>query len=745
MGGKEVDRKISFSRIKSYLKFAICLPLILAVSMPIYAGERHPRIGLVLSGGGARGAAHIGVLQVLETLRVPISCVVGTSMGSIVGGAYAAGAPTGSLQKIVGLVNLDALFNEAPARQDRSIIEKFVDGSSYVTPDLGWRDGEILLPVAALSGVALEGVLRELSPIRRPLHFDNLPIPFRAIATDVVSGKMAVLDHGELHLAMRASMSIPGVLVPIEIDNQLLVDGGLTRNLGIDIARKLCADIVIAVNVGTPIAGRESISSIVGMSEQMINLLTEQNVNRSKAELNSKDILIEPELNGLTSGDFDKLAEIVPRGATAARLQENALRQLSLTNDEYAAFRETQATPPTTATAAVVKGIRIYGLKRVHPDAVRAAMRTRVGDRIDTAQLTSDMQQILDLGDFSRADYRLTDQANGQFIDVYPVERPWGPNYVRAGLKLSTDFQGGVNFSLLAQYRRTWLNEAGAEWRTNLEIGRDSGILTQWYQPLSAGSDYFVIPSLEYRRELIDVFDDRQRIGRVAVDQYRATAYAGRKLGASGVSAIGVTRSFIDPSLQIGSPDLLDTGNSQVAGVEARIGFDTLDNLDFPSRGIAASARIFAASPGLGADDRYTLWHLSIEHATRFDNNALSLQVMGGGALRGALPIYESMSLGGFKRVPGLRQGQLVGDEMLFARMTLTRRLTSAESLQGMRVGVSLETGRIRKPVLAGSPTNFVSGVSIFVGTETVLGPVFLAFGIAERNNRAAYFYLGRP
>lgn len=704
-----------------------------------------PRIGLVLSGGGARGAAHIGVLQVLETLRIPLSCIVGTSMGSIVGGAYAAGAPIESLQAMVNKVNLNSIVNEKPAREDRTILHKLDDQSSLITPELGWRDGELLLPGGVISGVGLEGILRELAPIREPIDFDKLPIPFRAIATDLVTGDMVVLDQGQLHIAMRASMSIPGLVAPVAIGEKLLVDGGLTRNLPVKIARELCADIVIAVNVGTPIAGRDQLNSVVDFSDQVINILTEQNVNRSKAQLRTQDILIEPLLDGIGSGDFNDLAKIVPRGATATRLLATALAKYSISEEAFQTHRSKQIVSAELTSSLPIKRVRVHGLKLVHPDSVLAVMNTRAGDLADSDQLNSDMAKILDQADFSRSDYRLTGEDGQQYLDVYPVEKSWGPNYLQLGLKLSTDFQGDAAFTLLTRYRRTWLNRAGGQWQTDFHFGRDSLLRTQWYQPFSAGSDYFVLSGLEFRNALVDTFNGRQRIGRISVDQTAIGVYAGRQLGKSGVVSFGLVRGTAKPSVEIGAADLVSTGRVETAGMRARLSIDTLDSLSFPTDGSSAELDLFASSEGLGADDRYTRWDLSIIHAERFGANSAVVHFVAGGALRGELPVYESMSLGGFSRLPGLRQGQYLGADLVLLRLAVTRRLPSSSVTGPLYVGASLETGRMRKPFVGGIPSGFVAGGSLFVGTDTLLGPLYLAIGVAEGNNRAAYLFLGNP
>lgn len=306
------------------------------------AVAKRPKVCLVLSGGGARGAAHVGVLKVLEELRVPVDCIAGTSMGSLVGAAYASGTTIAEMEQVLQGISTELLFKERPPRQEQAIRRKLDDRLDFVGPEIGLRDWNLELPKGFVSGVQLETVLRELGKAKGYRKFDELGIPFRAVATDLVTGRAVVFADGELANVMRASMSVPGAIAPAEFDGKMLVDGGLTDNLPIDVARAMGADVVIAVNLGTPLAPREQLGSILGVSGQVINILTEQNVQRSLATLKDTDILILPELGDFSARDFDNLPKTVPIGEAAAHKVADQLARLSLPPAEYAALRTRQ-------------------------------------------------------------------------------------------------------------------------------------------------------------------------------------------------------------------------------------------------------------------------------------------------------------------------------------------------------------------------------------------------------------------
>ena len=342
-------------------------------------GAKRPKICLVLSGGGARGAAHVGVIKVLEEYRVPIHCIAGNSMGALVGAAYATGTSVAEMEKIIAGISTELLFKEKPPRQELSMRRKQDDYNIFFGPETrvsmtaSWAFPKALCPVCSSRRYCAE-----LSKAKGFHHFDDLPIPYRAVATDLVTGKVVVFSEGELANVMRASMSVPVAVAPVEISGKLLVDGMLTQNLPVETGLAMNPDIIIAVNVGTPLLKREELNSILGVSGQMLSILTEQNVQTSLALLKPTDILISPELGDFSTGDFDNLPQISPLGEAAARKVAERLAQLSIPAEEYAALRQHQLVA-SVPDLRPVDEIRFENLKRVNPVTAQAVMETQVG------------------------------------------------------------------------------------------------------------------------------------------------------------------------------------------------------------------------------------------------------------------------------------------------------------------------------------------------------------------------------
>src|SRR6187397_3292681 len=264
-----------------------------------------PRIGLVLSGGGARGAAHIGVLKVLEENHVPIDAIAGTSMGAVVGGLYASGLSAADVERVMTSVDWQDAFRDRPARTDLNFRRKLEDQNFLVKFPLGLTGGEFRLPRGLVQGQKLTQILRGVTlPVAQIQNFDDLAIPFRAVATDIVTGDRVVLDHGDLTTAMRASLSAPGVLAPVEIDGRMQVDGGLSSNLPVDVAREMGVDVLIVVDCGFPLLERNKLDSVATVTNQMLAILIRHNATEQRKTLGERDVIIDPALGDFSSLDF---------------------------------------------------------------------------------------------------------------------------------------------------------------------------------------------------------------------------------------------------------------------------------------------------------------------------------------------------------------------------------------------------------------------------------------------------------
>src|SRR3984885_3560205 len=435
-----------------------------------------PRICVVLSGGGARGMAHIGVLKILDELKVPIDCIAGTSMGAIVGGLYASGMTVDQIESTMRSVDWQEAFHDAPPRRDLAFRRKQDDRNFLVDLPLGLKHGKILLPKGFIQGQKLQETLRQLTlPFSNSTDFDRLPTPFRAVATDLETGNAVVMDKGDLSIAMRASMSAPGVFAPVELDGRLLVDGGLAENLPINVARAMHADILIVSDVSFPLQPRAALDSALSISNQMLAILVRKDSDRQRASLGPQDILIEPNLGSATATDFTAPSAVITRGEDAARQAESALSAYSVGETAYRDYLARRAT--REPGLPLIKFVRVDEKSKRYEKTIMAEMQPLVGKPLDIDAVGARVTELYGLGNFETLDYALVEQGEGadeeSGLELRARRKSWGPNYVRFGLNLEDDFQGNSRYNAATRFILTELDDLGAELVTDVQIGSD--------------------------------------------------------------------------------------------------------------------------------------------------------------------------------------------------------------------------------------------------------------------------------
>ncbi len=326
--------------------------------------------------------------------------------------------------------------------------------------------------------------------------FNKLPIPFRAVSTDLESGAVQVWDRGDLAQAMRASMAVPGVFAPVEANGHLYVDGMLVRNLPVDVARQTCADVVIVVPVSNPRPPRSSLNSLLGVAGQSMNIAIEANERAQLATLTDKDIEISVVLKDISSGDFDKVPEAIPVGEAAARAAAPQLARYSVSPQAYAAWRAGLPRINGIGSGVRIDEVRLAGFKVTNPEVMKTYLHVKAGDTYDARAAAADTDRLVARGDFVAVDYRLEVIEGRNVLTYTATEKPWGPNYLLVDLNLSTDFHGQTAWGARADVENRWLNSLGGELRTSLQVGEPNFLAMTFYQPLEKTQTFFVSPSL---------------------------------------------------------------------------------------------------------------------------------------------------------------------------------------------------------------------------------------------------------
>ena len=711
-----------------------------------------PRIGLVLSGGGARGAAHIGVLKVLEQLRIPVDAVAGTSMGAVVGGLYASGLSARDIEKIMTSLNWQDAFRDRPPREDLTLRRKEEDENFLVKFPLAIRGGHIVLPRGLIEGQRLTQTLRRLTlPVARISNFDDLPTPFRAVATDLESGDSVVMSSGDLTTAMRASLSAPGVFAPVERDGRLLVDGGIADNVPVDIARSMGVDRVIVVDVGFPLLSRQQMSSAPAISNQMLAILIRRNASAQLATLSAQDILIQPELGDTSSFDFGVVSKIIGVGEAAARIKSAQLAALAVSEQAmagYVARREAaRAAPPVIDYVKVAPESQPYG------PGIQGAFGDLVGKPLNPDLVAQRVSALYGRGGLDTLDYHVIGDPSryGLLIDARPSSL--GPDYLRFGLSLQDDFQGNATYDADVRFVMSDITRNAGEWVTDLAIGTTQSIATEVFLPLAQYSSWFVLPHIAVTTRDLYAYNGQSLTAEYRVHTFDYGLDFGHQFGNWGEIRVGALREQGHYVVEIGEPSQPVLPQATFTPFDTpqyfvRFTYDRLDDINFPRRGQQATLQ-WSTDRNAGANGQ-TVDQVSGSYlaAWSFGRDTVSFSAAGGMTLQANVSdINMLFPLGGFLNLSGLRQQSLLGPNFGIARTLFYRQIGRGGPGYfdvPTYLGMSLEIGNVWQSRSEASFGNTQKDASVFLGLDTFLGPVYVASGFDDHGHQTFYLFLGR-
>ncbi|HOW63021.1 MAG TPA: patatin-like phospholipase family protein, partial [Candidatus Contendobacter sp.] len=690
-------------RSLSWLLLTLCLLVLagpLAASVADAAPGR-PRVGLVLGGGGARGIAHVGVLKMLQELRVPVDCVAGTSMGSIIGGLYAAGMTPEEMTETVQRIDWPAAFTDGPPRADLPFRTKQEQRVLLTNNGVGIKDGQVQLPQGLLQGQNLLLLLQELSlPAAKIRDFDQLRVPYRAVATDLATGAPVVLKSGDLAMAMRASMSIPSALVPVELDGKLLVDGGVSDNIPVDVVREFCRpDVIIAVDVGAPLAPASELNSLLSITGQLTTILTVRNAQQQIKTLGRRDILITPDLRDLSSLAFARSREAVTIGYAAAEGKRGELSRLSVSPAAYQAHLAGRPELPENHQP-VIGFIRIKNTTRLSDQVIEKQLHVKPGEPLDPEELNRNLNIIFGMGDFQQVTYSLVEEDGKTGLVVEATQQHIGANTLNFGLFLGANMKGDSLFNLSVAYTMSQLNSLGGEWRNFVQIGGNIKLETDFYQPLDAAQEYFINPYLSYQRYNLDLFNDSNE-DNASFRVYRANigVEVGRNLEHWGRLSLGLRYGSGKNDLRFGqistNANTINEGSFDDGGYSIRWAADTLDNLNFPTSGYYANLVFYDSLTTLGASNNFSTLSLNAAKPYTWGKQTLIPRVVLSGRLSGDLGVQDLFQLGGFLNLSGYQVGQISGQYAALGELIYMYRLDNASAAFTIPLyaGGSLEVG----------------------------------------------------
>jgi NTE family protein len=703
------------------------------------APRGRPRVGLVLSGGGARGAAHIGLLQVLEEHRIAIDCIAGTSMGAVIGGLYAAGIPPARLDSIVNALDWRGAFTDRSAARRPRFTGKRDDDVVLVGRGAGIRRHRLVLPPGAVDGHRLDLLLKRLTlPAVFIRDFDQLAVPYRAVAADLLTGEEVVIDRGDLAQAMRASLCVPAAFTPRELDGRLLVDGGIVDNLPIEVARRMGADVVIVMDIAPPPKKREELNTIPAITFHLSILAGERNRRRQIATLGDSDVFLRPDLGSIGLGSFDRTADAIAIGRQAAESLLTRLEPLALSPADYQEWQSMRAAR-VPDDSIDVGAVNLENLTAVDDAIVTGQLDPQPPGRFDVTRLEHGIDRLYALGLYEGAWYDLERGPDGTAVKVTALPRASGLEELHGGLAVFDDYEH-PGFNLALNHTRRALNKRNATAAAGIELGHDPALWARLHQPLDDDLQWFAEFEPSYVRWSVDDFEnDGRKRAEYGVTQYGFALSGGRQIASWLDARAGYVRLGGNVHPRAGAA--ADERASDVGELYFQVHADVRDQSTFPTRGFALRGRLTAGLEGLGSNTGYD----QLEADGELVGTRSRVTGLVGGliaaTLDGDVPIESQYHLGGLGRLSGLQEDERTGPHAALVRGMAYRRV---RKLLPIVAGVSAEFGStFESRTDIGFSTAVLSG-ALFAAIETPFGPLSVALGLAEGGRQNFYLTVGQ-
>jgi len=700
-----------------------------------------PSIGLALEGVGALGLAHVGVLRWFDEHHIPVDYVAGTSMGGLVGGLYATGMSGEEINDFLKSVNWNrSLRNELPY-QARSFRRK-EDKRDYPNDlEFGLKHG-VNFPSGFNSGHQVGLILDRIAlPYSNLNSFDDLPTPFRCVATDLVSGKAVVFRDGPLSEALRATMSLPAIFSPVRRDDHVYVDGGIINNLPVDVARAMGADIVIAVHLEVPPLHPEEGLSVFSVLQRSVGVIISANEYES---MQKADVLVPAHTEKFNMIDFQAAQDIVQVGYAGAEERRHVLERFSLNDHdwkEYVAQREARR-----RTVPIPQFVEVSGTERVIAEGIQKTLSDNIGKPVDFNRLDDDLTDITGLGRFSSAGFQLTRKNGQDGLLVRADEKDYAPPTVNPLFVIDGSDYTDVRFSLGARVTFHDIGGFGSEVRNDFIIGSTYGAASEYYHPLNWFSHFFVAPRLFASSKPFDLYFDDSRIATYRQHDAGGGLDFGVAVNRFQELRFGYQTGFLSLTRSIGVPDLLNNVSGRQGFSRVRYIIDHTNDPTLPRKGYFVQSRLEFYDANPSATERFPLAELrtGIFHPILKTNSIF--MIASGGSTMGyrntGLPMF---GLGGPQRLAAYGTNELLTNQYFLFQPGYIRRLRELTPLLGENVYLvtDYEIGKAYGSVNAANsrlPNDFNAAVLV----QSFIGPIVFGGSVGDRGHHKFYFQLGR-
>ncbi|MGI2170263.1 patatin-like phospholipase family protein [Shewanella sp. MF05960] len=748
---------LRLNQLSWFLLSVLCFSVVLqpAIAAPKTAKER-PTIGLVLSGGGAKGTAHIGVLKVLEKHHIPVDYIAGTSIGAYVAGMYALGYSADQIEEIMLNGEWSKGYSDTIPRESLSYRDKQQRDQFNIPLTVGYNDNSLTSPSGLLRGQSMSLLLRHSTDLVEQFgDFDDLAIPYRAVATDLATSEAVVLSSGSVVQAMQASATVPGALQPAIIDGRLLVDGGIANNMPVDVVKAMGADIVIAVDIGSPLVGQDRLDSTVAVLEQLSTILTQASTARQKTLLTERDILIRPAIDVLSTTDFSIMPLALKLGEDAANIQLEKLKKLGIKEPAYLAYqanKQQQSLLWRDPLKKPIYKIAFDNQSKVSEKLLRERLDIKKGDVLTKDDLTAALNRVYALNKFERVDAEFEDVEKGRIITITTRAKSWGPNYFQAGFNWEDDFSLDSAITLSLAYTMTDLTQMGGEWRNEIELGYRKLVATEFYQPLDRDQTFYSLSRLQYQMRDWDLVDQDSSYLLLENNVAQLELGIGYNYDSDGVIELGFVGENGQVKSEVGAQNSI---NYHSTGAYLKVTYDTLNSISFPTDGnrftFTSYLRDESYSGATSSDNTF-----SDDLAWQFEADWKGALKLGNHAIVGKIELATTQNdgnftlhvaeLGGFLNLSGYRKDTLVGAHKIFSAVIYQYDLGRDVLITDLPLylGASLEGGNVWFERSEMNINDLIYASSLYLGTDTDWGPAALGLGVSDRGDTAFYLFLGK-
>ncbi|RBP77619.1 NTE family protein [Shewanella putrefaciens] len=720
---------------------------------PSLAAERL-KIGVVLSGGGAKGAAHVGVLKILEEHNIPVDYIAGTSIGAYVAGMYSLGYSASEVEAIMMGVNWDSGYSDTIPRNILSYRDKQLRDRYNIPLNIGYNEGQVRAPSGLLRGQTMSQLLRQSTDLVQQFgHFDDLAIPYRAVATDLETSLPVVISHGSMVKAMQASATVPGALQPAQIEGKLLVDGGIANNMPVDVVKAMGADIIIAVDIGSPLVKKDKLDSTIAVLDQLSNFLTNASTEKQKQLLTDKDVLIRPAIDALSTTDFTIMPLALTLGKEAANGQLYKLSSMSVSPEEYAAYVEAKKAKGKLLMADVrhpINEIVFENQSKVSLNLLTETLDIKPGQAVSKDELNEALKRIYSLNKFERVDAEFVEGEDGRILTVTTKAKSWGPNYFQLGFNWEDDFNSESAISFDMAYTMTDLTFNGGEWRNEVKLGIEKLFATEFYQPLDRDQQFFSRARYQYDTRDWDLYDNNSRILTFDKKTHTIELGIGYNYTLQGMIELGLVAEKGSIVNDVWLTQDLDFSSY---GAYFRFGYDSLDSISFPTSGNRVTLNVYVRNEDFNdsLDDNQNQFSVQIEAdwkgALSVGNHAFVGKASIATNNNDGVNTLHLSELGGFLNLSGYHKDSIMGAHKVFGAFIYQYDL--GRDALGMTdyplyLGWSLEAGNVWDERTDVTLTDLIYASSLYIGTDTSMGPAALGFGITDLGDNSFYLFVGK-